>query len=103
MNTKKVETTLYKQALPIRSDETVSEFLEALRDAAKEYHNQTSGWAWLPEVRSDSMIICIELGEFDDWEMKYYKHSYTRNENGFSFGDGVEMKRVSMFVEVSDD
>jgi len=105
MTARKVETTLYKQALPLRSDEAVGDFLDALREEARELYGSmpNMGWVWVSEVKSDSIIVSVELDESESWTMKYYKHSYTRDESGFSFGEAVEMKHVSMFVEVSDN
>ena len=101
MSKREVEVSIFKSGIPMRGTETVSEFLDLLREALREQvHSDKSTWMWISEVRADSLIVSVDYGEDGDWKCEYFKHQYSRGLEAFEFGEGVEVRRVSTFVEV---
>lgn len=76
---------------------TVAEFSSALSDAAKELYSFSS-WVYPTEISPGEVILSVESGD-DDWKIEYFKHAYEVDVDGdFTFGEAVEMRRVSQFV-----
>lgn len=94
----KVKTQVYKSALDL-AGETVDEFLDSLRKAAKEqlsFPNQ-SDWLWLSEVRASTAIFTF----YDESEMteRHFEHQFSRGLEGkFEFSEGTEVEKLSYWT-----
>lgn len=93
---RRVSVNVYKSSINLGS-QSVEEFTADLVVALRELY-PSAKWFWISEVYGDRVIASIE-GE--NYESSYFEHPYSRSIDGeFTFGAGVEVKRVSTFVKV---
>jgi hypothetical protein len=108
-NRESAQVSVEKTQLPLKSNETLSEFLSEMGKAVLEHLKSKlnmgkNGDVYPVDIYADKCIIDVYLGddapiEEGESSVRYYQLDYIRKvDGGFDFGEPVEVSRQIIFV-----